>query len=84
MRLIELNEKIKTAYENAMRTVDNEETMAISYGTREAALLLLKELGKSICLAPKTNSRFAKCGGTILWVLLRTGETSTKASTITL
>lgn len=46
MRLIDFSEKIQDAYENAMRTVQSEEVMAVSYGTREAALLLLKELGK--------------------------------------
>ena len=46
MRLIDLTEEISGAYENAVRTVDSEEVMAVSYGTREAALLLLKELGK--------------------------------------
>lgn len=46
MRLIDFSEEIRNAYENAMRTVDNEEVMAISYGTREAALLLLKEFQK--------------------------------------
>lgn len=46
MRLVDLSEEIRNAYENAMRTVDSEETMAISYGTREAALLLLKEFQK--------------------------------------
>lgn len=46
MKLIDLSEKIRNAYENAMRTVDSEEIMAISYGTREAALLLLKEFQK--------------------------------------
>lgn len=46
MRLIELNEEISGAYENAVRAVNSEEIMTVSYGTREAALLLLKELGK--------------------------------------
>lgn len=46
MRLIDLSEEICDAYGNAMRAVNSEEVMAVSYGTREAALLLLKELGK--------------------------------------
>lgn len=46
MRLIDFSEKISGAYENAVRVINSEEIMAISYGTREAALLLLKELGK--------------------------------------
>lgn len=46
MKLIDLREEIRDAYENAMRTVSSEEIMAISYGTREAALLLLKDFQK--------------------------------------
>jgi len=46
MRLIELNEEIKTAYENAMRMVNYEDRMMISYGTRHATRLLLEEMGK--------------------------------------
>lgn len=46
MRLIDLTEEISGAYENAMRAVNSEEIMAISYGTREAALLLLKDFQK--------------------------------------
>jgi hypothetical protein len=46
MRLIELNEEIKTAYENAMRMVNYEDGMMISRGTRYSTRLLLEELGK--------------------------------------
>ena len=46
MRLIDLSEEICDAYENAMRAVNSEEVMAVSYGTREAALLLLKDFQK--------------------------------------
>lgn len=63
MRLIELNEKIHNAYENAMRTVANEETMAISYGTREAALLLLRELGKVYVSCTQDERPLREIGG---------------------
>lgn len=46
MRLIDLTEEIKTAYENAVRMVNYEDEMMISYGTRHATRLLLEELGK--------------------------------------
>lgn len=46
MMLIDFSEKIQDACENAVRAVNSEEVMAISYGTREAALLLLKEFQK--------------------------------------
>lgn len=46
VRLIDLNEEIKTAYENAMRMVNYEDGMMISRGTRHATRLLLEELGK--------------------------------------
>ena len=46
MRLIDFSEKIQDAYENAMRAANSDETMAISYGTREAALCLLDEFQK--------------------------------------
>lgn len=46
MRLIDLSEKIRDAYENAMRAVVSEKAMAISYGTREAALCLLEDFQK--------------------------------------
>lgn len=46
MRLVDLREEIRDAYENAVRAVNSEAVMAVSYGTRKAALLLLKELGK--------------------------------------
>nr|DAR31535.1 MAG TPA: hypothetical protein [Caudoviricetes sp.] len=59
MRLIELNEKIHDAYENAMRTVSNEEVMAVSYGTREAALILLKEFQK--CSVSCTQDEQSLC-----------------------
>nr|DAP53018.1 MAG TPA: hypothetical protein [Caudoviricetes sp.] len=46
MRLIDLNGKIHDAYENVMRQVDSEETMAVSYGSRYATRLLLEEFQK--------------------------------------
>lgn len=46
MKLIDLNEEIKTAYENAMRMVNYEDGMMISHGTRHATRLLLEEMGK--------------------------------------
>jgi hypothetical protein len=46
MRLIDLSEQIQDAYENAMRAVVSEKAMAISYGTREAALCLLEDFQK--------------------------------------
>ena len=46
LRLIDLTEEIKTAYENAMRMVNYEDGMMSSHGTRHATRLLLEELGK--------------------------------------
>ena len=46
MRLIDLSEKIRDAYENAMRAVVSEKEMAVSYGTREAVLCLLEDFQK--------------------------------------
>lgn len=46
MRLIDLTEEIHDAYENAMRAVNSEEMMAISFGTRRAALFLLEDFQK--------------------------------------
>lgn len=46
MRLIDFSEKIQDAYENAMRAANSDKAMAISYGTREAALCLLEEFQK--------------------------------------
>lgn len=46
LRLIDLNEETQTAYENAMRMVNYEDGMMISWGTRHATRLLLEELGK--------------------------------------
>lgn len=46
MLFIDLSEEIKAAYENAARTVDSKEIMAVSYGTREAVRLLLEDFRK--------------------------------------
>lgn len=46
MRLIDLNEEIHDAYENAMQMVKCEDGMLVSYGTRHATRLLLEELQK--------------------------------------
>ena len=46
MRLIDLNEEIKTAYKNAMQMVSYGDGMVISHGTRHATRLFLEEMGK--------------------------------------
>nr|DAN94545.1 MAG TPA: hypothetical protein [Caudoviricetes sp.] len=46
MRLIDLTEEIRDAYESAMQMVKREDEMLVSYGTRHATRLLLEELGK--------------------------------------
>lgn len=46
MRLIDLSEQTRDAYENAMRAVVSEKEMAVSYGTREAVLCLLEDFQK--------------------------------------
>ena len=46
MRLVDLREEIRDAYENAMRMVKREDEMLVSYGTRHATRLLLEELQK--------------------------------------
>ena len=46
MRLIDLSEKIHDAYERAVRAVNSDEIMPFSYGTREAARLLLEDFRK--------------------------------------
>ena len=46
MRLIDFSEKIRDAYENAMRAANSDKAMAISYGAREAVLCLLEEFQK--------------------------------------
>lgn len=46
MRLIDLNEEIHDAYENAMQMTKYEDEMPVSYGTRHATRLLLEEMGK--------------------------------------
>lgn len=46
MRLIDLNEEIKTTYEQAVRAVNSDEIMPFSYGTREAVRLLLEDFQK--------------------------------------
>lgn len=46
MRLVDLREEIRDAYENAMQMVKREDRMLVSYGTRHATRLLLEELQK--------------------------------------
>ena len=46
MRLIDLNEEIHDACENALQMTKCEDGMLVSYGTRHATRLLLEELQK--------------------------------------
>lgn len=46
IRLIDLNEEIHDAYENAMQMTKYEDEMLVSWGTRHATRLLLEEMGK--------------------------------------
>lgn len=46
MKLVDLREEIRDAYENALQMTKYEDGMLVSYGTRHATRLLLEEVGK--------------------------------------